>query len=93
MIRLAGEPNSCFQEEPRRLLEVFYLMKLFDDADLKWQVFRETQRALVRCAPAAGSIRSQQVRALLNRVIVGKRPGLFGGNAQDRGSAACFAWF
>ena len=77
MIRLAGEPNSCFQEEPRRLLEVFYLMKLFDDADLKWQVFRETQRALVRCAPAAGSIRSQQVRALLNRVIVGKRPEIY----------------
>ena len=77
MIRLAGDPNSCFQEEPRRLLEVFYLMKLFDDAGLQWQVFRETQRALVRCAPAAGSIRPQHVRALLNRVIVGKRPEIY----------------
>ncbi|HHY40912.1 MAG TPA: HD domain-containing protein [Syntrophaceticus sp.] len=77
MIRLVGDPNSRFQEKPRRLLEVFYLMKLFDDADLQWQVFRETEEALVRCAPAAEGIHPHRVRDLLNRVIMGKQPDIY----------------
>jgi len=77
VIRLAGDPVVRFQEEPRRLLEVFYLMKIIDDADLKWQVFGETEEALVRCAPAAGSIHPHQVRDLLNEIIVGKNPDIY----------------
>lgn len=77
VIQLVGDPISCFQEEPRRLLEVFYLIKLFDDAGLKWQVFPKTWEALVQCAPAAESIHPHQVRDLLNEIIVGKNPDIY----------------
>lgn len=77
IIQLVGGPISCFQESPQRMLEVFYLMKRFDDADLEWYVSQETWDALVHCAPAADSIAARRMAKLFNMTIVGKRPEIY----------------
>ncbi len=77
VIQGAVDPAARFQEDPSRLLGVFYLMKRFDDARLKWMVDPGTWDALVECVPLARTIPSEMVAAGLNKIIVGQRPEIY----------------
>lgn len=77
VIQAVGDPVARFQEDPVRLLAVFYLMKRFDDAGLKWRLEQGTWDALVRCSSAISAVPDREVGKYLNRIIVGKRPDIY----------------
>jgi tRNA nucleotidyltransferase (CCA-adding enzyme) len=77
IIQAVGNPASRFKEDPIRLLKVFYLMKRFDDAGLKWRFEQGTWDALVMCSSAISAVSKGEVGEYLNRIIVGSQPDIY----------------
>jgi putative nucleotidyltransferase with HDIG domain len=77
VIQAVGDPTARFQEDPRQLLEVFYLMKRFDDAGMEWHLEPETWDALVQCSSTIRTLPLKEVGKLIDRIIVGRRPALY----------------
>lgn len=77
IIQAVGDPAARFQEDPARLLKVFYLMKRFDDAGIEWQVEPGTWEALVQRSSAVRAVPHGEVGKLIDRIIVGRRPDIY----------------
>lgn len=89
IIKAVGDPAARFQEDPLRLLKVFYLMKRFDDAGVEWQVDPGTWDALVQFSSAICSVSSREVSKLIDKIIIGKRPDIYFEEMRSSGLLKC----
>jgi len=85
IIQVAGVPLEVFPKEPLHMLEIFYLMKRFDDAGYRWHVDPATWGALMESAPAIQMVHPYCLRHLFNKIIIGSRPDSYFGEMQKAG--------